>query len=93
LSENIKELAAIFREHELATSPIEEIHELQIRINLPDMPNHHNLLTKREALEKRLSPGYEAATEGFKQLSVHDVTAKYQHLPPLTTIWEDDGEE
>jgi hypothetical protein len=93
LSENIKELATLFREHELAISPIEDVHELWIRINMPDMPNHNNLPSMQKSVERKPSLDCEAATEGLKQLSVHAITAKYQRLPPLTTLREDDEEE
>jgi hypothetical protein len=93
LSKNIKELAIIFREYELATSPIEEEHELRVRIVLPYLPNHHKLRKEQIPEERQLSSGSEIDTEGFERLSVHNRATMYQHLSPLTTIWEDESEE
>jgi hypothetical protein len=59
---------------------------------MPDMPNHNNLPRMRKSVERKPSLDCEATTEGLKQLSVHDITAKYQRLSPLTTTWEDDEE-
>jgi hypothetical protein len=46
----------------------------------------------RKSVERKPSLDCEATTEGLKELSVHDITAKYQRLSPLTTTWEDDEE-
>jgi hypothetical protein len=93
LSTNISELATIFREYDLTTSPIEEERELRVRIIMPDLPAHQDLSAKQMREERRPSRDYEVAPKRLKELSRHDRTTMYRRSPPLTTIWEEDEED